>query len=520
MPRDVPIKFGSTGKALTIVGTMYESPAEALKEEVSNAIDEHIRAKREGRASDPCVVTISLNNSKIEVSYPYGMSERKFEDVLQSVADSSKVGSDIPQIGQLGIGLFAYQQFGKKCECWSRETHGCATFKVVLREGADNAEFQGAKKSEALLEPGIRKVVSQLKVKPLQSRGPLCRDRFSAFLAEKFAAYLQSGQLKLLLAYGTDQIEVAPPRISLPRLIPELSCIWAAGRLDWAIKLELYFDATKKSRVAIRHMSLPLVEDVSAIQALGLEESVFASGYVRGFIDADFLKPAPARKGFQEGEEWLYFLTALYEQVWPELEREVEQFLEEERRRRMTELQREAVDLASEILDLEEFRDLELLGGLRRRAGEPPEKKPKPAKPDKPEKPEKPEEPQKPEKPTPPRQAKSPEGDQADKRGSGIIPEEIPFEEGPSRHSRFISGKVQINKLNPDYVAIFERREGTAEERLGYCTLMIGKETISFNDKSQGADPFLEHLLSFDFRVREMAPKRAKHKGKRVAVRH
>jgi hypothetical protein len=66
---------------------------------------------------------------------------------------------------------------------------------------------------------------------------------------------------------------------------------------------------------------------------------------------------------------------------------------------------------------------------------------------------------------------------------------EVPFEDGLSKHSRFLSGIVQVNKLNPDY-----KREmiGSEEAKLSYATLMIGKETIAYNDKSKSADEFLE----------------------------
>ena len=77
---------------------------------------------------------------------------------------------------------------------------------------------------------------------------------------------------------------------------------------------------------------------------------------------------------------------------------------------------------------------------------------------------------------------------------------ERPFETGPARHSRFVGGEVQANELNPDF-----KREmaGPYEAKLAYATLIIGKETIAYNDKSCTSDDYLERLLSFYFRVKE-----------------
>lgn len=60
---------------------------------------------------------------------------------------------------------------------------------------------------------------------------------------------------------------------------------------------------------------------------------------------------------------------------------------------------------------------------------------------------------------------------------------------------------IQINELNRDYVQ--EVKEGKLEEaKIAYAALMIGKETVAFNDKSGSADEYLEKLLSFYFEVK------------------
>jgi len=78
-----------------------------------------------------------------------------------------------------------------------------------------------------------------------------------------------------------------------------------------------------------------------------------------------------------------------------------------------------------------------------------------------------------------------------------IALQEVPFEDGPSQHSRFVSGIVQVNERNPDYKML-----GSQEVKLAYATLMIGKETVAYNDKSKAVNDFLEKLLSFMFQVK------------------
>jgi len=74
---------------------------------------------------------------------------------------------------------------------------------------------------------------------------------------------------------------------------------------------------------------------------------------------------------------------------------------------------------------------------------------------------------------------------------------QTPFENGSSAHSRFVSGAVQANTLHPDYAQAARSSDG----RLAYAALMIGKETIAFNDRSGSAGDFLEKLLDFSFKL-------------------
>ena len=75
--------------------------------------------------------------------------------------------------------------------------------------------------------------------------------------------------------------------------------------------LELYFDPSTCGIVSIRHKGVTIVDDIKILSAYGLEESIYANGDIRGFIDADFLKPLPARTGFEENEDWISLLDEL-----------------------------------------------------------------------------------------------------------------------------------------------------------------------------------------------------------------
>lgn len=137
----VPIRL-HTANALKWLGSLYRNPADAIKEHVSNAIDEHLKAIALGRAASCCTVSFTLTKSAIAIEYPYGMSSDEFRQALQMVADSAKRTLDVNPIGQLGIGIFSFLQLGRKCTFFSKKGKGFETVKVTLREGADDAEFE------------------------------------------------------------------------------------------------------------------------------------------------------------------------------------------------------------------------------------------------------------------------------------------------------------------------------------------------------------------------------------------
>ena len=100
--------------ALQWLGTLYRNPADALKEHVSNAIDEHLKAKLAGTAHDRCDVTFTLDRRHVTIEYPYGMSRADLESALHRVADSAKRAGTVRTIGRLGIGIFSFQQVGRR----------------------------------------------------------------------------------------------------------------------------------------------------------------------------------------------------------------------------------------------------------------------------------------------------------------------------------------------------------------------------------------------------------------------
>jgi len=493
MPRRIPIQL-HVANALQWLGTLYRNPADALKEHVSNAVDEHLKARLMGAAREVCGVVFRLDKRQVTIEYPYGMSRAEFESALQRVADSAKRASETSAIGRLGIGIFSFQQIGRRCTFYSRKTPVSDTLRVILKEGSDEAVLETALVREALPAPGLRVVISDLKFDPTRSRGPLAPDALRRYLAEKFEAYLREGWLEIRIQAGIAEFVVAPPKIRLPRVMRDLGEIAAPARPGLRARLELYFDASGRGRVAIRHRGVTVVEDLSTLAAYGLEESAWAQGLVRGTIDADFLTPLPARSGFDENEEWVALLDLL-DKYLPTLSAELDAHLAAHRAEQTSAIADRALRLARDILDLDEFRDLALPGGLAKR-GRP--------------------------GPVPPgrsgsaRRRQKAAGDppadpgrEPSPRGRRIGYAERAFEDGPRRHSRFAGGTVEVNTINPDY----EEAARSADARLAYAALMIGKESIAWNDRTGAADDFLEKLLDFFFRLQARRPRRGRRRA-------
>jgi hypothetical protein len=490
MARRIPIQL-HVGNALQWLGTLYRNPADAIKEHVSNAIDEHLKARLAGTAHERCHVIFTLDRKHVTIDYPYGMSRAEFDSALQRVADSVKRAGAARTIGRLGIGIFSFQQIGRRCTFLSRKTVASETLRVVLKEGSDEAVMETALARETLPRPGLRVVMTELKFDPTRSRGPLAPDSLRRYLAEKFEAYLRDGWLAISIRAGVGEFRVVPARITLPRLLSDLREVLLPHRADKKVRLELYFEPSGRGHVSVRHRGVVVVENLAALAAYGLEDTAWAQGFVRGVLDADFLTPLPARSGFEEDEDWIGFLDLL-DRYLPTLQAELDEHLAARRAEEAGAIADRALRLARDILDLDEFRDLTLPGGLARRGR--PEAAP-PAEGGQVRR-------------RRPRSTEPPTGSGTDPspRGRRIRYEEVPFESGSRAHSRFVSGVVQVNTLHPDYRQAVMR----ADTRLAYAALMIGKESIAWNDRSGTAGDFLEKLLDFHFKLHARKSRRTR----------
>ena len=67
--KKVPIKI-HTANALRWLGSLYRNPSDAIKEHVSNAIDEHLKANNLGKAVSVCRVTFTLEKDRVIIEYP------------------------------------------------------------------------------------------------------------------------------------------------------------------------------------------------------------------------------------------------------------------------------------------------------------------------------------------------------------------------------------------------------------------------------------------------------------------
>jgi hypothetical protein len=493
MAQRIPTRL-HVANALQWLGTLYRNPADALKEHVSNAIDEHLKAKAAGAARERCDVVFTLDKRQVTIEYAYGMSRAEFELALQRVADSAKKPNAVRTIGRLGIGIFSFQQVGRRCAFYTRKTTASETLRVTLKEGADEASIETALARDSLARPGLRVVISELKFDPTRSRGPLAPETLRRYLAEKFEAYLREGWLTITIRVGIADFAVTPSRIRLPRLLADLRQIALPRHQDKIVRLELYFDASGHGGVAIRHHGVTVVESLAGLLAYGVEESAWARGFVRGVLDADFLTPLPARSGFEENEDWVGLLDLL-DRYLPTLQAELDEHLAAHHAQEVSAIADRALRLARDILDLEEFRDLTLPGGLAKRG--------------------------RPDRELAPRSGRSggrsrragdpPVGPGTDvsTHGRRIRYEEVAFEAGSHAHSRFASGVVQVNTLHPDY----QQAVRSPEARLAYAALMIGKESIAWNDRSGITGDYLEKLLDFSFKLQGRKGKRGRRRA-------
>jgi Histidine kinase-, DNA gyrase B-, and HSP90-like ATPase len=277
----IPIQL-HVANALQWLGTLYRSPADALKEHVSNAIDEHLKATLVGSALDRCDVAFTFDRRSVTVEYPYGMTRAEFQMALQRVSNSAKRAGTAQTSGRLGIGIFGFQQIGRKCRFYSRKTAIAEIIRVELKEGSDEASIESALARDRLAVPGLRVVISELKFDHTRPRGPLAPDALRRYLAEKFDGYLREGWLTIEIRSGLARFPVVPARITLPRLLSDVREIVMADDRAHVARLELYFDPSRQGRVAIRHRGVVVTETLTDASAYGLEDTALGAGLRSG----------------------------------------------------------------------------------------------------------------------------------------------------------------------------------------------------------------------------------------------
>ena len=423
------------GNLLTYIGQLYRNPKDALKEYISNAIDAWIEARVSGRQNACCVVSILLTRDRVTVkshSQP-GKDDKGLKIMMARVAESMKPKLGVPQIGRLAIGVFAFNQIGTKTICYSKARIGEPTWKLTLRKGSDEFEIEAAPKREALSEPGMDVVISGLTQDPTRARAALSPAPLSKYLAEWFDYYLREGSLQLTVEANGKVWKVEPPPIRLPPVGEAFSSIAVKGDPTKLLRCALWFDPSTQGRIAIRHQGVVVIDDMRRIDEIhpGFNETIYCSGQIRGIIDADFLKPLPARTGFEVDAGWVSLMVWL-ENVEPTIKKEVQEYQLEQEIQHIEAIREEAKKLAEDILEGEPFQQLELLSGMRRKRAEPRQQRTIPRGKD-----------------TGTRLKET--GDKQESSGLRFSFKEVPLDD-VWRHSIFEAGLLKVNTRNPNYV--------------------------------------------------------------------
>jgi hypothetical protein len=475
--------------ALITLGSMYRSAADAIKEYVSNALDEWAMARSEGRGEDQCQVTFTLDKKSITIDYNApGMDEEGFERALKRVVDSAKRDSDIPQIGRLGIGLWAFNQVGTKATFLSKRSAQSPTLKVILSRESAEAQIVTPDKGEERAKPGMTIEITGLFQDPTRRYGPLSQARLKHVLADRFDVYLRTGQLAIAIKTSKGKSEVTPVQLDLPEIGKEFQEMLLPGSPCKLFRTRFWFDPSGQGRVAIRHTGVVIVEDARELFEHEMADSILISGLIKGFVDAEFLSPLPARAQFFEDEDLAKLLAALKD-IGGELEKEIASFRDESEMERVQALFRRATRVAREIFSQEEFLDLELIDGLRRvnRAnGETQEKNGESSK-------------------TPTANGHKTNGqitNDSNVNGRGRAARAIIRRSdfgGDVRHrSRLNDGAIEININNPDFLAL---SRVPRSHQVAYVAMLLGKEIIAYNDSSRASDEALEKMAAYGTRV-------------------
>ena len=388
--------------------------------------------------------------------------------------------------------MLAFNHFATKCTVFSRRDSESPTIKVILRRGSAEAEFDKPQSKEKLPAGGMRIHIEGFDANLTKPNGPLCLQKLSKSIAAKFDWYIRDGKLKVIISQGDQSEIVKAPDITLPRLAKSVKELALSGAGNKRMKIIFWYDPSGKSQVSIRHKGVVVLEDVDEDD--WFKESVFASGQVRGYIDADFLRPLPSRTNFEQNNDWYKMLETL-EPIEKMIAEEIESLKLEQLEETKRQVVKSALEMARDILDEESFKDLQMLSGLARKREEKKEKKKGEA------------------------QEGRSTGDKSQEEGTKRSPSglrisyvEQMFPEGAAIHSKFVAGTVYANTLNEDFKR--EVKNGSPESQLEYIGLLIGKETLTLNDNMGFANDFLERMLTFLFSVKRRVGSSGLHLGK------
>lgn len=481
---------GDMGQIVVDYGTDYTSAADALKEIPSNAIDEWIRVGS-SLGLTPCEVTFTITRKDITIEHNQpGISSEQWRKVASNIRRSEKK-SDPSLIGEKAVGLWSGFYLARKITFYSRALDEDVTHMVIARRGDSGIQApQKAKKRYWLNGPGMKIVLSDFDDPGLVWRSVTVKN-LSRKLQKKYRKYLRRGFLKLVIIRKSGKrthkevVEVEP--IDLPRLESVPMEQHVGGNPDMRIEFELYFHPGGKGEVSIDHREIPIIDGIQQLshreEALGLGETILASGYVHGSIGANFLIPMPDRHNFVYSDEsWLQFIASL-DSLVKGIEAEVKAKQRKLKEKRRPDLYKQAVVKAQKIL---EALDLDPLTGYRKRKRR--DQKPRPPGTDEP-----------PEVETELKEKKKNGGSgPSDKKGNRsrnhLLVQEISFG-SDERHSDLVEGVVRVNTDHIDYVwAMMQEDESEHVRYIGEC---VGKETILASDTD--ADEKLEMLLAFHY---------------------
>ena len=487
MGRVIDVEINKVNALITL-GSMYRNAAEAIKEYVSNALDEWAVGQHQGRVKGACQVQFKLSKSSITVAYNApGMDEQGFVDALRHVVDSPKPQLEAPQIGNLGIGLWAFNQVGTEATFYSKKSRTSPTIMVTLRRNSAEAEFNSPKPSDERKSPGLTIVIKGLFQDPTKRHGPLSPWRLKHVLADRFDSYLRTGQLEITILCGKDRIQVEPLHLDLSEVGASYREVSLPGKSDKVFKTKFWFDHTGNGRVSIRHTGVVVADDLRSMPEYDMAESIFASGKIKGFIDADFLNPLPARAHFVENQDLADFFDAL-RRLGPKLAREIRVFQEEIESERLQSLFRRATRITRKILSQEEFLDLDLIEGLNRIRSKGDDnvdgitiRIPIPNK---------------------DRRKNGKDGSNGSSSSSDrhSLIRNAAFEDDLRRRSRLTNGTIEININNPDFLAL---AEVPRSHQVAYIAMLLGKEIIAYNDSSGVSDEALEKMVGYGAKVIE-----------------